>query len=144
MPELKCTVQTCMHNKDFYCDLNAITVGGKSARKAAETSCDSFEERKSGTYSNVTGEAGPTSKIDCKATECQYNKECQCHAGKISVEGSKACSCDECNFQLWMCVDESDGCGRVSPAPVCLCARNERKGAKRMVGEVDGGVRKKV
>ena len=95
MPELKCTVQTCMHNKDFYCDLNAITVGGKSARKAAETSCDSFEERKSGTYSNVTGEAGPTSKIDCKATECQYNKECQCHAGKISVEGSKACSCDE-------------------------------------------------
>ena len=87
MPELKCTVQTCMHNKDFYCDLNAITVGGKSARKAAETSCDSFEE---------------------------------------------------------MCVDESDGCGRVSPAPVCLCARNERKGAKRMVGEVDGGVRKKV
>ena len=102
MPELKCTVQTCMHNKDFYCDLNAITVGGKSARKAAETSCDSFEERKSGTYSNVTGEAGPTSKIDCKATECQYNKECQCHA------------------------------------------RNERKGAKRMVGEVDGGVRKKV
>ena len=43
-----------------------------------------------------------------------------------------------------MCVDESDGCGRVSPAPVCLCARNERKGAKRMVGEVDGGVRKKV
>ena len=53
MPELKCTVQTCMHNKDFYCDLNAITVGGKSARKAAETSCDSFEERKSGTYSKV-------------------------------------------------------------------------------------------
>lgn len=47
MPELKCTVQTCMHNKDFYCDLNEITVGGKSARKAAETSCDSFEERKS-------------------------------------------------------------------------------------------------
>ena len=34
MPELKCTVQTCMHNKDFYCDLNAITVGGKSERKA--------------------------------------------------------------------------------------------------------------
>ena len=69
MPELKCTVQTCMHNKDFYCDLNAITVGGKSARKAAETSCDSFEERKSGTYSNVTGEAGPTSKIDCAMQE---------------------------------------------------------------------------
>ena len=103
MPELKCTVQTCMHNKDFYCDLNAITVGGKSARKAAETCCDSFEERKSGTYSNVTGEAGPTSKIDCKATECQYNKECQCQAGKISVEGSKACSCDETECATFSC-----------------------------------------
>ena len=34
MPELKCTVQTCMHNKDFYCDLNAITVGGKLQRQA--------------------------------------------------------------------------------------------------------------
>lgn len=53
MPELKCTVQTCMHNKDFYCDLNAITVGGNSAKTAEETCCDSFEERKSGTYSNV-------------------------------------------------------------------------------------------
>ena len=44
MPELKCTVQTCMHNKDFYCDLNAITVGGNSAKTAEETCCDSFEE----------------------------------------------------------------------------------------------------
>ena len=88
-----------------------------------------------------------------------------------------------CNFQLWMCVDEIDGCGRVSPAPVFVfhfllafqdkrelndlggewfpqpssgCgdasgsviqkrwSKIERKGVKRMVGEVDGGVRKKV
>lgn len=38
MPELKCTVQTCMHNKDFYCDLNAITgeenLHGKLQRQA--------------------------------------------------------------------------------------------------------------
>ena len=33
MPELKCTVQTCMHNKDFYCDLN---YGG---RKICTESC---------------------------------------------------------------------------------------------------------
>ena len=67
MPELKCTVQTCMHNKDFYCDLNAITVGGKSARKAAETSCDSFEERKSGTYSNVR-QARSTARLRSAST----------------------------------------------------------------------------
>ena len=46
MPELKCTVQTCMHNKNFYCDLDAIQVGGNSAKNAEETCCDSFEERK--------------------------------------------------------------------------------------------------
>lgn len=28
MPELKCTVQTCTHNKQFYCDLDAIEVQG--------------------------------------------------------------------------------------------------------------------
>ena len=90
MPELRCTVQTCMHNKDFYCDLNKITVGGSDAKKAQETCCDSFEERRSGTYSNVTGKATPTSKIDCKAVVCKYNNNCECHAGKISVEGSQA------------------------------------------------------
>ena len=100
MPELKCTVQTCMHNKDFYCDLNAITVGGNSAKTAEETCCDSFEERKSGTYSN---EASPTSQIDCKATDCKYNDECQCHAGKISVEGSQACQCEETECATFTC-----------------------------------------
>lgn len=90
MPELRCTVQTCLHNKDFYCDLDKIVVGGDSANRAEETCCDSFEERRSGTYSNVTGEASPTCKIDCKAVGCQYNEGCRCHAGKISVEGSQA------------------------------------------------------
>lgn len=90
MPELKCTVQTCAHNKDFYCDLEKISVGGNNAKRPDETSCDSFEERKSATYSNAVHEASPISEIDCKAVECQYNKQSKCHAGKISVEGSKA------------------------------------------------------
>ena len=28
MPDLRCTVQTCAHNKNFYCDLDGIVVGG--------------------------------------------------------------------------------------------------------------------
>lgn len=24
MPELKCTVQTCLHNQNYYCDLDSI------------------------------------------------------------------------------------------------------------------------
>lgn len=115
MPELKCTVQTCVHNKQFLCDLDAIQVGGDQAKTARETCCDSFQERKangtsnsslssysnssnsnsySSTYSNgysdINGSASDRSDIDCKAVECMYNNDCKCHAGKISVEGSNA------------------------------------------------------
>ena len=44
MPELKCTVQTCVHNKQYYCDLDHIQVGGEHAKRADETCCDSFED----------------------------------------------------------------------------------------------------
>lgn len=106
MPELRCTVQTCQHNKDFYCDLDRISVGGNQARRSEETCCDSFEERRGNTYSNVTGNATPTSSIDCKAVECRYNEECRCHAGKISVEGSRACQCEQTECATFTC-----GCG---------------------------------
>lgn len=103
MPELKCTVQTCVHNKEFYCDLDKIQVGGDRARRAEETSCDSFQERKGDSYSNITGHADPTSNIDCKAVECMYNDQCKCHAGKISVEGSNACQCKETECATFTC-----------------------------------------
>ena len=74
MPELKCTVQTCLHNQNYYCDLDSIKVGGSSAKHAQDTCCDSFEERKDGnSYSNTMKEASPKSEIDCKATECTMN-----------------------------------------------------------------------
>ena len=109
MPELKCTVQTCMHNQDYYCTLDKIQVGGNSAKKAEETSCDSFQERgvsridsAAGSYSNSysgaagtgagksAGSASACSCVDCQAVQCKYNDSCQCHAGKISVEGGNA------------------------------------------------------
>ena len=103
MPELRCTVQTCLHNKDFYCALDGIVVGGSNATTAEQTCCDSFEERKGDSYSNVTGEASPKCKIDCKATDCMYNEQCQCHAGKISVEGSSACRCGQTECATFKC-----------------------------------------
>ena len=45
MPELSCTVQTCVHNYQYLCELDKIQVGGNSAKNAQETCCDSFEER---------------------------------------------------------------------------------------------------
>lgn len=103
MPELKCTVQTCLHNKQFYCDLDHIQVGGERAKRADETCCDSFEERKGNSYSNVAGEASPTSDIHCEATECRYNQSCKCHAGKISVEGGDACHCKDTECATFCC-----------------------------------------
>ena len=105
MPELKCTVQTCTHNQNFYCNLDSIVVGGNSAKRSEETCCDSFEERKNGSsYTDVTGtEASPRSDIDCKTTDCMYNNECKCHAGKISVEGSHACQCEQTECATFKC-----------------------------------------
>ena len=95
MPELRCEVQTCAHNQQMYCDLQKIEVGGEHATTKAETSCKSFVERKGNQYSNSMKEATATSEVDCKATECQYNHTCKCHAGKINVSGNDACRTDE-------------------------------------------------
>lgn len=86
MPQLKCTVQTCVHNKQFLCDLDEITVGGESAKNPKETCCDSFQERKEGSYTNSMKEASDCSCVDCKATNCMYNKECECPCRKNAAQ----------------------------------------------------------
>ena len=103
MPELKCSVQNCMHNQNYYCNLDSIRVGGDQAKNPSDTCCDSFEERKSGTFTNASMEASPLSTIDCKAQECCYNENCKCNAGKISVEGGGACSCEETECATFQC-----------------------------------------
>lgn len=95
MTELRCTVQTCVHNKNEYCALNSITVGGSTAKKADDTCCDSFQERKGDTFSNSVGQASLNTRVDCKATDCKYNTQQKCHADKINVEGRCACSTGE-------------------------------------------------
>ena len=90
MADLKCSVQTCLHNKTFLCALDGIEVRGESAHSPESTFCGSFEERRSDSYSNAVGNASPTSNITCRAQECTYNNSCKCEAGKISVEGSHA------------------------------------------------------
>ena len=95
MPELKCNVHTCVHNKNYICDLDAIEVAGSSAQTSRETSCASFVEKKDDNYSNSMREASPMSNVTCHARECQYNRDCNCHAGKISVGGNNACRSEE-------------------------------------------------
>lgn len=91
MPQLRCSVQTCVHNRQQLCSLDSIRVGGDHAKTAGDTCCDSFQERKGDGYSNAAkGTASPMTEIDCKAKECMYNNSCRCDAGQINVEGSRA------------------------------------------------------
>jgi len=79
-----------MHNQEYLCDLEGIHVGGSDATSARQTSCDSFEERREDHHSNRWGTASDISQINCQATDCKYNEDYDCHAGKISVEGGNA------------------------------------------------------
>jgi hypothetical protein len=92
-----------MHNQNYYCALDNIEVGGNAAQRAADTCCDSFEERKGDSYMNASGEASAKSDIDCKATECNYNDNCRCQAGKISIEGGDACQCEQTECATFNC-----------------------------------------
>ena len=94
MPELKCTVQTCVHNQQYLCDLDKIQVGGENAKNPQETCCDSFQERKDGTYSNSLNsmhEASDRSAIDCKATNCMYNEQCYNFKEKLLENTGQNC-----------------------------------------------------
>ena len=103
MPELRCDVHSCVHNKNMYCDLDKIEVGGSGAKTPKETSCNSFAERKGEGYSNYAKEATATTNIDCQAVECGYNESCKCHAGKIDVSGNDACKVDETCCSSFQC-----------------------------------------
>ena len=50
MPELKCTVQTCLHNQNYYCDLDSIKVGGSSAKHASFRRCCRVPKRRAGVF----------------------------------------------------------------------------------------------
>lgn len=96
MPELRCAVQTCAHNKNSLCSLDTIEVGGSNATQSKDTCCDSFREKRTDGYTNCAdggcgcGCASERSQINCKAHDCQYNHGCSCHAGKVNVQGTNA------------------------------------------------------
>ncbi len=132
MPELKCTVQTCTHNQNFYCHLDSIVVGGilrqRLQMRHAVTALRSEKHR--GWKIPIRMHIGhgkkhlPRVAIDCKATDCMYNEECKCHAGKISVEGGNACHCQETECATFKC-----GCvifGRKDAQVICIRSVNKR------------------
>lgn len=101
MNRVSCQVTSCQHNDSNMCCLNKITVDGPSASVSSGTCCASFAERQS-SASNHSGSchACPETAIDCKASNCSYNKNCKCQAGAVNVgcccSSPKAMSETEC------------------------------------------------
>lgn len=94
MAELKCMVDSCAYNSDKYCCKGDIMVGGKTAGKKEDTSCESFRERKGERVSNSMSPSR-TISIDCEATRCVYNTNYKCYADHVDIKGCGACDCKE-------------------------------------------------
>lgn len=92
MPDLKCSVETCVHNKEFCCDRGHIDViGGTEVNQKSETSCLTFKDYAMDNYTNSTKGATLSAEIDCDVTNCMFNLGNCCDAGYVEVQGSNAC-----------------------------------------------------
>ncbi|MGG7178025.1 DUF1540 domain-containing protein [Clostridium paraputrificum] len=94
MTHLNCCVESCAHNKDEYCCLSSIEVGGSNASKPTSTCCDSFAEN-SGGFTNAAESVEPHLDIQCKAEECVHNSNCYCSAEHVDIAGISACNPEE-------------------------------------------------
>lgn len=94
MPLLNCTARTCLYNVDEYCSKGDIKVDGRTATKADETCCQSFQERKD-SAANSCRCGSETIHVDCSACHCAFNTHEKCKADKITITGAAACHKDE-------------------------------------------------
>lgn len=95
MPALKCTAVKCIYNKEQLCSKGDIQVTGGNASVVDETACASFKEQNGMTNKNSTGCGQDEIKVACSAVTCMYNKNKDCHAGAIDINGAKACTSSE-------------------------------------------------
>lgn len=90
MPLLVCSAQSCVYNDGMYCSKGDILVGGEEAKTSCETCCTSFKERTMESGKSSMGTPSQKIEVACEATECQYNKNRVCDAGKIDISGASA------------------------------------------------------
>ncbi len=98
MVKLGCEVKNCAHNKEDLCCKNAIMIGGSAANQKEDTTCDSFMQRREGA-SNSTVIASEMTTVNCAANNCTHNKDCNCKANHVTIDGHRATCKDEtiCN-----------------------------------------------
>ncbi len=103
MTNLDCSVKNCRYNENNCCCKENIQIDGSSARCSNETCCGSFVERSEEYARNSVYEPSKPTNVSCKAENCKYNEDCQCHASDIDVAGSKACCCGETECKTFCC-----------------------------------------
>ena len=101
MPNLSCNVTSCTNNKNNYCCISNIEVGGAGAVKPCDTCCESYAPQMG--VQNATVHENRVVDIMCKATHCVYNEKQRCDAPQVDIKGPSACTCGETECQTFVC-----------------------------------------
>ncbi len=92
MPSLRCSVRNCSHNKEDYCTMAYIEVGGEQATNAGQTCCANFDSTEYAA-SNTSHECQTELDIKCLAHGCLYNRDMHCTANTVAMSGATTASC---------------------------------------------------
>ena len=103
MTKLKCSAVKCMYNEDNQCCKSGMMVDGKEAMKASATSCSDFRERTGSMKNKACCSTNDELKVECRASECEYNKNMMCSAKPIQIQGSNACTSKETECGTFQC-----------------------------------------
>lgn len=108
MTQLKCDARHCISNRDGHCCRPDIQVGGNNATEYHETCCESFRPiNGSATNAMDYSHVNTQMPIHCSAVNCVYNKQRQCAADAIKMDGVSAEKADQTACRTFKC---SDGC----------------------------------
>lgn len=91
---IKCNATNCAFNQRMNCSAGAINIRGVQAVTTNETSCSSYVDRSSNSFTNsVNSVKTDPSNISCEACNCTYNENKNCMAKYVTIDANKA-SCD--------------------------------------------------
>ncbi|WP_343347046.1 DUF1540 domain-containing protein [Terrisporobacter petrolearius] len=91
---LKCNATNCAFNQRMECSAGAINIRGTEAVSTDGTTCSSYVDRNSNSFTNSVNSAKTnTYNISCEACKCAYNDNKNCTADNVSIDANKA-SCD--------------------------------------------------
>ena len=92
MTRLTCNATNCASNRNNLCCRPTIKVQGQEAKTPCDTRCESFSEKGCGEASNsVCFENGnPSLEVKCTAKNCIYNRNGNCKAEGIHINGAGA------------------------------------------------------